>query len=47
MSTEELKQIWDEFSDELFDPNQDTNWRVQIRDEILPYIYKILHDRDE
>ena len=47
MSTQELEQIWEEFSNELLDPTQDINWRWQIRDKILPYIYKILHNRDE
>ena len=37
------KELWKK----LFNPNEDTALRWRIRDSILPYIDKILRDRDK
>ena len=47
MTTQELKDIREAFFQRLFDPNEDMQLRWQIRDKILPYIDKILRNRDE
>ena len=44
-SMEELVRVREILSDALRDPNEDSNWRVQIRDYILPHINKILRDK--
>lgn len=47
MTTQELKDIRKAFWERLFDPNEDVQLRWRIRDKILPYIDKILRNRDE
>ena len=47
MTTQELKDIREAFFQRLFDPNEDMQLRWQIRDKILPYIDRILRNRDE
>ena len=37
----------DELRNKLMDPNEDSALRVRIRDHILPYIDKILRNRDK
>lgn len=47
MATQELKEIREVFFQRLFDPNEDMQLRWQIRDYILPYIDKILRNRND
>ncbi len=44
-SMEELLSVRKMLSDALMDPSEDSHWRVQIRDYILPHINKILHEK--
>ncbi|MGN0977126.1 MAG: hypothetical protein ACI4PH_03640 [Faecousia sp.] len=46
-SKEAIMTYRDELWHKLMDPNEDFDLRWRIRDKLLPYINKILRDRDK
>lgn len=47
LSTAQLKEVREKFCKVLFDPNEDLDIRWHIRDKILPYIDRMLREREK